>query len=795
MAMGTNAFVPAGERLHLPKSALTHEGSQRFLRAELPFPAAATVAGRQVSSGAAFLGRTLNYKPGARVVTGRGYMDAFSREELQAMKRQFAATSLVVAALLVAGCGGNGPDIGPTDTTSGNGNPGGATPPPPNPATVALFQPLQGVLPFPTDLYFAGSTDGTLNIQPANALMPLQSSLNALDGFSTTAVIRARFGGPLDPQSLTASSVRVLQVTVDNATKATTGVTRPLIQDVDYTVGVATDAGVGNTILEIRPLKPLEPSSGTNNVGYLVLLTNEIRTATGEPASPDDDYSTIKAALPTCASITNASLNGICLLTGAHLQIAQAIGLNPANVVLSFSFSTQATRDTMNVLADPAITGPRPIVVQNSGATTQVVGGSGHADIYVGTLTIPYYSAVPSQENPTAPLTQAWQGEPSQLDPNSRFLTRFNPRPVATATLSIPLLATVPNAAAAGGASKPAAGWPVIIFQHGLTRNRLDAIAIADSAADADSNVATPAHDGGYVVVSIDLPLHGIPGAQAQGGAFYQAANERTFNLDLVNNQTLAAGPDGNIDGSGVHFVNVPNPLVTRDNLRQAAVDLLTLTRSLPNLDLDGDGQGDIDPTRIHFIGHSLGGIVGGVYLGTAGATEVRTGALASAGGGVAQTIFDSPAFGPAIKAGLAAQGITEGSTLYAQFLRDAQTVVDAGDPINYIASAASLRPLLLHAVVGGGTLPDGSISLPDQVVVPSATERLVRAGDMPRITTPGANVASLGYVTFLFGDHGSIINPASSLATTAEMQRQMLGFAGSLGTIIPIMDTAVVQP
>lgn len=711
------------------------------------------------------------------------------------MKRHFAATSLVAAVLLASGCGGNGPDIGPTNTASGNNNPGGATPPTPNPATVALFQPLQGVLPYPTDLYFSGSTDGTLNIQPANALMPLQSSLNALDGFSTYAVIRARFGGPLDPASLTASSVRVLQVTVDNTTKATTGVTAPLVLGTDFTVGLASDVGVGNTILEIRPLKPLVPSSGTTNVGYLVLLTNEIRTATGEPASADEDYNAIKAALPTCASITNASLNGICQLTGAHLQIAQAIGLDPANVVLSFSFSTQATRDTMNALANPAVTGPRPIVAQRAGVTTQAAGGTGHADIYVGTFSVPYYSAVPSESNPTAPLTQSWQGNPSPLDPNSRLLTRFNPLPVATTTVTIPVFVTVPNAASAGGAVRRASGWPAIIFQHGLTRNRLDAIGIADSAADADSDVTTPEHDGGYVVVAIDLPLHGIPGATAPGGAFYQAANERTFNLDLVNNETLESGPDGVIDGSGIHFVNVPNPLVTRDNLRQAAVDLLALTRSLPNLDLDGDGAGDIDPTRIHFIGHSLGGIVGGVYAGTAGTAELRTAGLANAGGGIVQTIFDSPAFGPRIKQGLAAQGITEGTTLYAQFIRDAQTIVDAGDPINYIASAAALHPLLLQAVVGGGTLPDGGLSPPDQVVVPSATERLVRAADIPRLSTGGANFVSLGYVNFLFGDHGSIINPASSLAVTVEMQREMFGFTGSAGTLVPITDTAVIQP
>ncbi len=114
------------------------------------------------------------------------------------MKR-LTATSLVLITLLVTACGGdNGADIGPTDTTSGNGNPGGATPPVQNDPSTALFQPLREMLPYPTDVYFSGSTDGTLNIQPANALVPLQSSVNALDGFSTNAVIRTRFADAID---------------------------------------------------------------------------------------------------------------------------------------------------------------------------------------------------------------------------------------------------------------------------------------------------------------------------------------------------------------------------------------------------------------------------------------------------------------------------------------------------------------------------------------------------------------------------------------------------------------------
>jgi hypothetical protein len=107
---------------------------------------------------------------------------------------RFVMAACLAAALLLSACSGGHGTVGPTNTASGNGNPAGAIPVTAKAPTAALFQPLQGILPYPTDLYFAGSTDGTLNIQPENALMPNQAAINALDGFSTTAVIRARFG-------------------------------------------------------------------------------------------------------------------------------------------------------------------------------------------------------------------------------------------------------------------------------------------------------------------------------------------------------------------------------------------------------------------------------------------------------------------------------------------------------------------------------------------------------------------------------------------------------------------------
>src|SRR6185436_18245525 len=139
----------------------------------------------------------------------------------------------------------------------------------------------------------------------------------------------------------------------------------------------------------------------------------------------------------------------------------------------------------------------------------------------------------------------------------------------------------------------------------------------------------------------------------------YQAPNEQTFNLDLIVNNSGASGPDGVIDPTGTHFINFPYPLASRDNLRQGVVNLLALTRALPALDLDGDTVGDIDPSRIAFVGQSLGSIVGISYGGSLpNPALTRTMVLSVPGGGVAALLRDSPTFGPRINQGLQAQGL-----------------------------------------------------------------------------------------------------------------------------------------
>ena len=89
----------------------------------------------------------------------------------------------------------------------------------------------------------------------------------------------------------------------------------------------------------------------------------------------------------------------------------------------------------------------------------------------------------------------------------------------------------------------------------------------------------------------------------------------------------------------------------------------------------------------------------------------MTTGTLAMPGGLLTRLLQDSPTFGPQINAGLAAQGVTPGTTLYAQFFRDSQTAVDAGDPVNFFPLATAQHAIHVIQVVGGAPRPPAALS------------------------------------------------------------------------------------
>jgi hypothetical protein len=657
----------------------------------------------------------------------------------------------------------------------------------------ALYNPLAGQSPWPNDFFYAGTTDGTLNLPSPYSGQPFTAwgvPLNTLDGWSTTAPSNVSFSMPVDPASLTAStSVRMVEVYLSNTTKMPAsaaelppGVTSPVIRvltnGVDYTAAVATDVDSTGTMVRVTPLKPLRASKGLVNIGYMLYVTNAIRDLKGNPVAPSATYAAIKSAPANCSNFTDAASKFICGLAKGQLAIAAAVKFNTDDIVLSWSYSTQSIDDVFAALAKTVTA--QPITVQATGLTTKQVypAAAGKANVYVGSTKVPFFLTKPTSTTDRVVLTNFWTAAGASpvpgIDPTSRNLTRFNPVPLKTTDMTIPVLVTVPNAtAASGGCSKPTAGWPVVIVQHGLGGDRFQALAIADAFADAC-----------FVVAAIDQPLHGVTNT---ANPFYQKDNERTFNVDLVNNTTGATGSDGKIDASGTHWLNLSSPLTFRDNIRQGESDLMTFTKTVGNIDLNGDGTVDTDKSRVSYVGLSLGGIVGGTHVHFS--DDLRTATLSVPGGVLTQLGLDSPTFGPRIRASTNAAGMVTDSTIFNFYFRDAQTLIDAGDPINHIFDSQMAVPLHLQKVVGDTVIPN------------SATDRLIAAGNLKKTSALGptpVGEGSGGYTTMTAGSHGSLFDPSASLAATTEMQTQAVKFAASAnqpgGPFVVITNPAVVQ-
>jgi Pla-1/cef family extracellular lipase len=526
------------------------------------------------------------------------------------------------------------------------------------------------------------------------------------------------------------------------------------------------------------------------------------------------------------------------------------------------------------------------------------------ANFMQGSITLPYYLGVPSAENPMAPVNDWWKalcdsgailagvaakiaaGElppetipvtPVSVDDGTcmaisaakelpapglralgfdtkRHLTKFSPVPKANAMMDLVVQITTPDvdkanearvaygATALGVLVEPAAGWPVVILQHGIALKKEDMLVLTGILS---------LH--GMATVAINHPLHGDP--DALGGLY--PGGSRGFDI---------TGPNGTPDGvddinastvSATHYMNLASLLTTRDNLRQSTSDLLGLRLGLNFLGgLDADGNPiKVDRTNVHFLGHSLGAITGINFIALTNTPldpqvdplfAVSTNSQAMPGVMMANLLMESGAFGDVIKSNLAFASSeafqtyitqvhtvetppTEGemvdyyqnfyalltpeqqselNAVFAKFTFAAQTVTDAGDPANYAAMmVATNTPTHLIEVIG-----NGSTNLSDQVIpnrVSSApfagTEGAISLLSLSGIseTTEGAESPVSGAVRYLFGHHGSILDPSPravapdavmTSAVTSEMQSQVANFFSSNGHVISVQNDDVVQ-
>jgi trimeric autotransporter adhesin len=365
--------------------------------------------------------------------------------------------------------------------------------------------------------------------------------------------------------------------------------------------------------------------------------------------------------------------------------------------------------------------------------------------------------------------------------------------------IKVPVLVTYPTVG--GGCNKPADGWPVVMFQHGITTDRTASLGFANSMAAAAT--------GCFATVAMDLPTHGLDasstdrnGTATRYSAFnafnvaghvdanplvtpfaatlaglataevttYAGLAERHENLALnaaqqpVAMNFVAGEESGN---SGDMFINLTNMQQTRDHIRQAVMDMLNLNASIANMDIDGAGAGDLDEDNIHFVGHSLGAITGLTYAAVNNAVAnnaaiadkavnpLKTVVLANPGGQLPKLLENSPSFSVAILPGLeAAAGLTQGMTDLEKFFGVFQAPLDSADPVNFTDLLKSTNtPVLMFEMVGGGAV-SATDSNTDAMAgkVTGLPDTLIGAGGYPADTVVpnNANPALNGVATGL---------------------------------------------
>jgi Pla-1/cef family extracellular lipase len=439
----------------------------------------------------------------------------------------------------------------------------------------------------------------------------------------------------------------------------------------------------------------------------------------------------------------------------------------------------------------------------------------------------------------------------------ARHLTQYNPLPQVRSYPTVEVAITMPDVDRINGLrmmqkgaaltaeetlTKPAAGWPTMIYSHGITTHKETVYAIAGTLANA-----------GVAVIAIDHPYHGSRGIDLNDDGVFEISATDSFK-EWVNPFT---GKMPYANANVTSYMNLASLLTARDNVRESEADLLALRLSLSLGYFSGGAPGhlygQLDAAKVSFLGHSLGGITGTAFMALAntGVINPATGeavspnpygmqsaSLAMPGGGIPGILLNSPAFAPIVMAGLTA------TEAYAEHLADfakglnkavadlngeelaqayqifatsfnfaAQTIIDAADPINYAATLkATMTPIHVMEIVGDEAI--AGTNKPDQVIVnyvatlPSVgTEPLIKSlGLTSTSSTTGDGTSAVNAaVRFLKGHHGSILSPAAqpgiaddaiaTAAVTTEMQKQVASFAVSGGKVLVISDSEHLVP
>lgn len=311
------------------------------------------------------------------------------------------------------------------------------------------------------------------------------------------------------------------------------------------------------------------------------------------------------------------------------------------------------------------------------------------------------------------------------------------PLPAPTVEEEIHVTLFVPEGA------RPAGGWPVAIFGHGFTNDRHV----------IPPSVAGPLARAGFATIAINVVGHGagpegtltiLPAAGAP--AVVLPSGGRGVDLD-------EDGKFGLSEGVGTRQGTPLQPLGTRDGLKQTVADLVQLVRAIrQGIDVDGDGQVDLDRERVFYFGQSFGGIYGTLLMTVE--PRIRAGVLNVPGGPIVEIARQAPAFRPTVITALQSRNpsLMNGEKDFVEAIplpgepsvkeppAGALEIQDYFDRVEWLGQAAdpvAFAPYLAQVPLDGRARPVlYQWAVGDRTVPNPTTESLLRAGDLLRVSS-----------------------------------------------------------
>jgi len=533
------------------------------------------------------------------------------------------------------------------------------------------FDPSAGAagLSIPNDLIFQGTVDGTLEIpvdDPNDGSDPFVA-ISALDGWSISQpfplAIEFPGGTSLNADSASeAASVRIFETIMGgDATDAdcasvTRGLACKVVNELVFGQHFVTQKSGDNVV--VVPTQPLKAETS-----YIMVMTNNLRDNNGKAVAGSTTYELARQDINTLP-LGNAAQLGLQGAINSYEAAVVAAGVDSDSIIYTAAMTTQSTTRVLSTVKAVMAKVSVPQMVANAQLGIPTIGVAdtnlsvanvlnglipdsliplySAANYIRGSIDLPYYSGLPSAENPLAPVNDWWRARcdsgatlaglaaanpglipAGPLDANDGFcmnfglrdlssssnpalatidternLTKFNPIPATSAMLPIDVQMTTPDLTYANairtqmGLSdlvEPATGWPVAILVHGITSSKEQMLPITGLLSLY-----------GIATIAIDQPLHGSRGFDL----------DPTKPGDEINTSTV----------STLHYVNLGSMLTMRDNTRQSTADLLGLRLGMNFLGgVDGSGNPiKIDSSKVHLLGHSLGGIYGMNTVGLA---------------------------------------------------------------------------------------------------------------------------------------------------------------------------------